>query len=88
MDSELQVLAERIGRGVAEELATQLRQSGTPIIPEYVSPEAAATLTGFTPKALERLRHRRQGCPFIRVGRSIRYRVADLRTWMESGSQP
>jgi len=56
-----------------------------PILPEYLNPKQAATLTGFTPKALERMRQRGDGPPFLKRGKSIRYTVADLRAWMEAG---
>lgn len=46
-------------------------------------PEQAAELLGMTPRALEAWRHRRQGPPFIRTQRAIRYAPADLRAWIE-----
>lgn len=53
----------------------------------YLTPAAAARYTGFTARALETLRHRGQGPRFFKVGRQERYRVADLRAWIE-GEDP
>lgn len=54
--------------------------------PEYLNPKRAATFTGFTLKALERMRQRREGPPYSKVGRSIRYSVSDLRAWIEKNA--
>ena len=44
-----------------------------------------AWVTGFTPRALECMRQRGEGPRYSKVGKSIRYAVADLRAWMEAG---
>ena len=51
----------------------------------YLSPKQAARLTGYTEKALERRRQRGNGPPYSKVGKSIRYAVADPQAWMEAG---
>ena len=79
---------EEIINKAAERAATEaVKRSRQKIIPapEYLDSEQAAALTGFTPKALERMRHRDEGPPFYRIGKSVRYRVEDLRAWMEAG---
>ncbi len=69
---------------VAARVADSLRDN-PPIIPEYLNSKQAATFTGFTPKALERMRQRGEGPRYSKVGKSIRYALADLRAWIEAG---
>ncbi len=66
---------------IAAHLVAHLRDN-PPIVPEYLDQAQAATLTGFTPKALERKRQRGEGPRYTKIGKSIRYAVADLRAWM------
>ena len=65
-------------------IAEQLRED-SPVHPEYLNPRDAARLTSFSPKALERMRQRGEGPRYSKVGKSIRYALADLRAWMEAG---
>lgn len=37
---------------------------------------------GFSPSWMRQARMRRSGPPFVKVGRTIRYRVADLEAWL------
>ncbi len=74
---------EHAGR-MAMLIAEQLRDN-SPVAPEYLNPKDAARFAGFTPKALERMRQRGEGPRYSKVGRSIRYALADLRAWMEAG---
>jgi len=67
---------------VAVNVADRLRDN-PPILPEYLNPKQAASFTGFTPKALERIRQRGDGPRYSKVGASIRYHIDDLRAWME-----
>ncbi len=46
--------------------------------------QAAVYLGGLTPKALQAWRVRGGGPTFLKVGRLIRYRQADLDGWLES----
>ena len=57
----------------------------TIIKPEYLTAEQVEVMTSFSVKALETMRHRRRGPPFLKVGGSVRYRVADVRAWIEQG---
>ena len=50
--------------------------------PRYLTPRQASELTGFSCKSLERRRERGLPPEYRRVGRSVRYRVADLREWL------
>ena len=45
---------------------------------EYLTTAEAAELLGTTKRALEALRARGNGPPFVRLGRSVRYRRSDL----------
>ncbi len=49
-----------------------------------LSNEKAADFLGVASSTLPRWRWSRTGPPFLRVGRSIRYRVEDLQSWLES----
>jgi excisionase family DNA binding protein len=52
---------------------------------EYLTTEQAAALLGFTRRALENLRYRRTGPPFVRVGpKAIRYSKARLHEWLST----
>lgn len=44
----------------------------------------AAKLLGCTPAALIKFRTERRGPPFVRVGKLVRYRRADLSRWLRS----
>jgi predicted DNA-binding transcriptional regulator AlpA len=53
-------------------------------LPEMVSRQQAADYLGITPQALSQMSVRHQGPRYVRVGRSIRYRRADLLAWIDS----
>lgn len=50
---------------------------------ERLTTKEVARRTGFTRRALESRRHRRQEPRFTRIGRLIRYRWGDVRAWLE-----
>lgn len=52
--------------------------------PEYVDTEGAALLTGLSVRTLEGLRVRRQGPAYSKPGKSVRYAVEDLRSYMRT----
>jgi DNA-binding transcriptional MerR regulator len=51
--------------------------------PEVLDTRAAAAIVGLSPATLETLRSRGGGPPFVRPGRRVVYRVADLRRWRD-----
>lgn len=51
--------------------------------PEYISPKTASIRFDFTERALQCMRARGTGPSFVRVGRRIRYRVSDIRAWLQ-----
>ncbi len=55
---------------------------------KYLTPEASAALTGFSPRSLRDPRFRaRHGLRVIRVGRRLRFRLTDLEEWLERNRQ-
>ena len=81
LDTRLPEHANRMAMLIADRL-----RDNPPIVPEYLNSKQAATFTSFTPKALERMRQRGEGPRYSKVGKSIRYALADLRAWMEKNS--
>jgi predicted DNA-binding transcriptional regulator AlpA len=47
-----------------------------------VDTEGAAARTGLSVATLEKKRVHGDGPPFLKLGRSVRYRLADLDAWM------
>jgi hypothetical protein len=52
-------------------------------IEEFFSEEDIAALTKRSIASIRRDRVLQRGCPFVRIGRSVRYRGDDLRKWLE-----
>jgi hypothetical protein len=52
--------------------------------PLVVDTEGAAARLGLNPRTLENQRSRGDGPPFVRLGRAIRYRIADLDAYVEA----
>jgi hypothetical protein len=71
-------------RLVAARVAELLRDE-PPVTPEYLTVPQASVFLGIPERTLENYRVRDEGGPpFSRIGRIIRYRVSDLRDWMEA----
>lgn len=52
------------------------------LLDEYMTePEAAAEL-GLSPKTLARMRRRREGPPFVQIGRNAHYRRTSVASWL------
>lgn len=56
---------------------------------EYLTPAEASDYTGVSVSLLSKLRQRGTGCTYVRIGDSrtkavIRYKRADLDTWLET----
>ena len=49
--------------------------------------DEAAEVCRTTPGTLEQWRHRGEGPQFVKLGRAVRYRRADLDAWIESRVQ-
>ena len=63
-----------------DRIETLLSQGG---LAEYTDNAGAAAFLGLQATTLEIWRTRREGPPHIKVGKVVRYRMADLREWME-----
>jgi predicted DNA-binding transcriptional regulator AlpA len=87
IDPSLKAYAECVGRNIAIELIKKLRHGALPIAPEYLTALQVSELTGFSEKGLENMRARGDGPRFLKVGTSVRYRIEDVRTWVENGGQ-
>ena len=58
------------------------------VMPEWLTPDQAATYCGMTARGLEDLRYRKLGPIASKVGgRIVRYRRADLDAWLEAGRE-
>ena len=77
-------LANEIAVVVAERVSRTLASSTTPVTPEYLTAAQVSQITGFSQKALEAFRSKRTGPPYLKIGKSVRYRTDDIRSWMES----
>lgn len=76
-------LVDEMVNAVAARVIEALRTGDAPVAPEYLTAAQVAQITGFSPKALEALRHKRSGPPYLKVGKSVRYRAEDVRAWVE-----
>lgn len=80
-NSELKQLAEQI----VEELWARLRKGDQLDAPEYLSPRQVSQLTSIPVKTLEAMRGKREGPPYYKVGGRVRYRLQDVRNFIEEG---
>lgn len=51
---------------------------------DYVPVEVAAEIGYFSTSYMNKMRITGEGPAFIKIGKSIRYRVGDVRAWLES----
>lgn len=90
-EESFRTLALQVGEHIAAQLREQ-RQSPEAITPEYLTPHQTAQLTGFSLRALESMRAKRIGPVYAKVGKAkngpIRYRLDDVRAWMDQYRQP
>lgn len=76
---------DELAAAVAAKVIDALPRGRLPIMPEYLSADQVAQMTGFSPKWLEARRADRTGPPYIKIGHNVRYRTADVRAFMEAG---
>lgn len=55
------------------------------LVTAYLTPSEAATYVGITERQVRSLVYRR-AIPFTKVGRLLRFRVADLDRWLEGNT--
>lgn len=85
IDIPLEQLAQEIGSKMVEEFWARLRKGDMPIAPEYLSPRQVSQLTGIPIKTLEAWRGVRKDLPYYKVGRGVRYKIQDVRDFIEEG---
>lgn len=61
-----------------------MRKTATVATTRWLTPREAAELIGFSVNTLNVWRCLRQGPPYKKVSRSIRYSLEELHKWMES----
>ena len=54
------------------------------MLPDYMKTPEAAKLSRLSVPTLERMRLKGDGPPFIKAGKSVIYRRADLESWLAS----
>ena len=84
-DTSLSQLAERIAAEMMDKLWDRLRKGELPVAPEYLSPRQVSQLTGISVKTLEAMRGVRKGPPYFKVGGRVRYKLQDVREFIEAG---
>lgn len=61
--------------------------SETVAVPRLLTQESTAEILGVSPKWLERDRWVERRIPFVKVGRLVRYRAADISAYIEANVQ-
>ncbi len=61
--------------------------TGEQINPDAMTTDQAAEYLGFAPNTLARYRSEKKGPDYYKIGREIRYNVADLNRWYEAQKQ-
>ncbi len=56
-----------------------------PPVPHYIGEKHVSEITGFALATLRNHRSLRKGIPYRKVGRTVRYLVADVIAFMEAG---
>lgn len=54
--------------------------------PEFIRPTEVLSIfgAGLTEQRLRQLRHQRRGPAFVKAGKAVFYRIADVARWLES----
>lgn len=63
---------------------SSLSEASLPLINLSVSTPEAARILGYSSAALRKWRREGKGPRFIRHGRSVRYKLSDLRAWEDT----
>ena len=53
-------------------------------LPQYVNEKKVSKITGRALPTLRNDRHNRRGIPYCKIGRSVRYALSDVISYMES----
>ena len=49
----------------------------------YLNEKEAAEILNISPKKLQKDRLRREGMPYYKIGRAVRYKTTEIYEWME-----
>ncbi len=53
------------------------------IIPDLLTPESVAEITGLSLDTLAQWRSQRRGIPYLKIGRAVRYDPAEVQAYLE-----
>ena len=53
------------------------------IIPDLLTPEGVAEITGLSLDTLAQWRSQRRGIPYLKIGRAVRYDPAEVQAYLE-----
>ena len=53
------------------------------VIPELLTPEEVAVVTGLSIDTLAQWRSQRRGLPYLKIGRAVRYDPSDVQAYLE-----
>ncbi len=84
IDEDLRQLAEQIVAEVMARLWDRPLSGDLLVAPEYLSPRQVSRLTGISVKSLESMRGVRKGPEYYKVGRRVRYKLRDIRDYVEA----
>lgn len=78
------LIADIVREEVRRALADGTPQASTPAEVEYLDDKQVAARVGMSPQTFRQMRCDGEGPPFVRVGRAVRYRWADVSAWLEA----
>jgi len=76
-------LIERAVKAAVDEVFRRLQEGERPIVAEYLSPRQVREMCGVSEKTLEAMRGNRTGPPYYKIGNRVRYRLANIRNYIE-----
>jgi excisionase family DNA binding protein len=53
------------------------------VLPELLTPEEVAEITGLSLDTLAQWRSQRRGVPYLKIGRAVRYDPAEIQAYLE-----
>lgn len=53
------------------------------VLPDLLTPEKVAEITGLSIDTLAQWRSQRRGLPYLKIGRAVRYDPADVQSYLE-----
>jgi predicted DNA-binding transcriptional regulator AlpA len=84
IDPSVKQLVEHVVSATVDELWARMRRGDVLVAPEYLSPKQVSQLTSISVKTLEAMRGVRKGPPYYKIGGRVRYKLQDVRKYIES----